>query len=375
MTSTLSTVSRDPLSSEGRRKAASRPRVTARFLAAGAVLLLGAGALACGTDPKAQGGGQDAARDHGPVLTYRATGDQVAPARPPSDPFPGRCDPSLLRLRSECACVLDLESGAVIYQKNAGKLGSIASITKLMTAMVVLDAKFPPGEFITVTADDVDTLRHSRSHLPVGWCLTREQLVQLALMSSENRAAHAVARAWPGGVNAFVAAMNDKAGSLGLIHTHFEDPTGLYAGNVSTAADLARMLTSAYAYEKIREWSTAESGVFESQTGGRARTFRNSDRLVHGGRYGIELSKTGYIIEAGYCLVTVFRVSGRAVACALLNAPRSSHRFSDTVLVRKWLAGENITAPPPKAAKAKKKKAAPTPAKNSGKKKKKKGKS
>lgn len=370
---TLSTVLRDPLSGEGRRKIACRPHGFVRSLAAGAVLLLGAGALACGTDPKAQGGVRDAARDHGPVLTYRATGNQVAPVRPSSDPFPGRCDPSLLRLRSECACVLDLESGAVIYQKNAGKLGSIASITKLMTAMVVLDAKFPPGELITITADDVDTLRHSRSHLPVGWCLTREQLVQLALMSSENRAAHAVARAWPGGINAFVAAMNDKAGSLGLIHTHFEDPTGLYAGNVSTAADLARMLTSAYAYEKIREWSTAEGGVFESQTGGRARSFRNSDRLVHGGRYGIELSKTGYIIEAGYCLVTVFRVNGRAVACALLNAPRSAYRFSDTVLVRKWLAGDDISAPPPKA--AKKKKTAKAPAKSSGKKKKKKGKS
>ncbi|MBP7864931.1 MAG: serine hydrolase [Acidobacteria bacterium] len=369
MTSKRPTVPSDPFPCEEQGRAFGRPRAFRRFLAAGTVFLLGAGTLACGTDPKAQGGVRPAARDTGPVLTYRATGNQVTPARPSPDPFPGRCDPSLLRLRSECACVVDLETGGVLYQKNAGKLSSIASITKLMTAMVVLDAKFPPGEPITITADDVDTLRHSRSHLPVGWCLTREQLVQLALMSSENRAAHAVARAWPGGVNAFVAAMNDKAGSLGLIHTHFEDPTGLYAGNVSTAADLARMLTSAYAYERIREWSTAEGGVFESQTGGRARTFRNSDRLVHGGKYGIELSKTGYIIEAGYCLVTVFRVNGRAVACALLNAPRSSHRFSDTVLVRKWLAGEKLTVAAPKASK---KKAPKTPAKGSKKKTKKK---
>ncbi len=278
--------------------------------------------------------------------------------------FPLSTDPSFLRLKSECAYVMDIETGTPLFTKNHLKLASIASVTKLMTALVIADSDQDMEKPITVTEDDVDTLRHSSSHLPVGWTLSREQLLLLALMSSENRAAHALARCWPGGMPLFVEAMNGRAAVMGLIHTHYEDSTGLMAGNMSTAEDLARIVAEAYGNSLVRALSTCREAEVKTVDGERGRTFRNTNPLVRGGKIPIALSKTGFIIEAGYCLVTVLVPNGRPVACVLLNAPKAGHRVSDTVQIYKWLTGE-LKAPSIEKADKKKKKGAarPKPAK------------
>ena len=272
--------------------------------------------------------------------------------------FPLSTDPSFLRLKSDCAYVMDVETGTPLFTKNHLKLTSIASVTKLMTALVIADSDQDMEKPITITEDDVDTLRHSSSHLPVGWTLSREQLLLLALMSSENRAAHALARCWPGGMPLFVEAMNGRAAVMGLIHTHYEDSTGLMAGNMSTAEDLARIVAEAYGHSLIRALSTCREADVRTVDGERGRTFRNTNPLVRDGKIPVALSKTGFIIEAGYCLVTVLVPNGRPVACVVLNAPKAGHRVSDTVQIYRWLTGE-LKAPPAEKAEKKKKKKVP----------------
>src|SRR5450631_2768195 len=164
--------------------------------------------------------------------------------------------PARLALKSASALVLDQDTGQALLEKQAGAVVPIASLTKLMTAMVLLDAHLDPSELLTITNEDKDSLRHSRSRLPVGTCLPREQALLLALLASENRAAHALGRTFPGGLPVFVQAMNAKARELGLTGSRFEDPTGLSSGNVATAWDLARILEAAYHYPEIRDFST-----------------------------------------------------------------------------------------------------------------------
>jgi D-alanyl-D-alanine endopeptidase (penicillin-binding protein 7) len=197
--------------------------------------------------------------------------------------------------------VEDQMTGECLIQKQAGAIMPIASITKLMTAMVVLDAKMDLEESITIASEDVDKLRHSHSHLPVNTRLTRGDALLLALMASENRAAHALGRTYPGGPGAFVAAMNAKAMSLGLVETHFIDPTGIHCGNVSSARDLARMVDAAYQYSIIREDTTRKEATIRSSR--RTIHFHNTNHLIGNPRWEIGLSKTGFIDEAGRCLV------------------------------------------------------------------------
>lgn len=251
-------------------------------------------------------------------------------------PWP-HLDTERLHLRSEEALVVDGQSGRDLYAKNVDTVTPIASISKLMTAMVLLDSHLPMDTPVTVTEDDVDTLRNSLSRLPVGWTLSREQLLQLALMASENRAANALARTYPGGTAAFVARMNAKAHALGMQHTYFLDPTGLHSENVSTASDLARMVREAYTYPLIRQMTTTERYEVRSSLTGRPRLFGNSNRLMYNDHWSIGLSKTGFINESGFCLVMETSILDRPIFMILLDSQGKYSRLGDAARIRSWL--------------------------------------
>jgi D-alanyl-D-alanine endopeptidase (penicillin-binding protein 7) len=240
-----------------------------------------------------------------------------------------------LSLKSSAALVLDQDSGQTLYGKNVSAVLPIASITKLMTAMVVLDAHLDPNEMLIVSDDDVDTLRGSSSRLRVGATATREEMLRLALMASENRAAAALSRYYPGGRPAFVAAMNRKALSLGLTGTHYDDPTGLVSSNVSTAEDLAALVRAAHEYDKIREFTTTSNYVVT--VSGRPMQIHNTNRLVASPGWDIGLSKTGFINEAGRCLVMQATLAGRAVVIVLLDSVGTYTRLADASRIRNWL--------------------------------------
>lgn len=249
-----------------------------------------------------------------------------------------------LDLRSSVAMVIDQQTGEILYQKNADAVLPIASITKVMTAMVVLDAGLSMDEMLDVTEADRDTERHSGSRLPMGTKLSRAEMMQLALMSSENRAASALGRHFPGGLSAFVQAMNAKATAIGMSDSRFDDPTGLSSGNVSNARDLARMVRAAHGYPLIRQYSTATD--LSIDTGYRQLTFRSTNRLIDDPSWDIGMQKTGYISEAGKCLVLQARIDSRRVIIVLLDATATQWRFSDAQRLRKWVA-ENPRVTPP----------------------------
>ena len=243
--------------------------------------------------------------------------------------------PQKLVLNSGFALVEDQRTGELLVQKNPHAVVPIASITKLMTAMVILDAQLDLNEPLVVRKEDIDNLRHSRSRLPVGTNLTRQEALLLALMASENRAAHALGRTYPGGQEAFVAAMNAKARALGLTATRFTEPTGLSGGNISSAQDLARMVSAAYNYPLIREFTTCEEAVIQS--GRRILSFHNTNRLVKSPQWQIGLSKTGFIDEAGRCLVMQAEVAQRPVLIILLDAQGTMTRYGDANRIKQWM--------------------------------------
>jgi D-alanyl-D-alanine endopeptidase (penicillin-binding protein 7) len=239
-------------------------------------------------------------------------------------------------LKSSAALVVDLDDGRTIYGKNTQSKTPIASITKLMTSMVVLDANLPPDETIYIDTADVDAIKHTGSRLTMGTGLPRRDMLRLALMSSENRAASSLSRAYPGGNPAFVAAMNRKAVELGMWSTHFVDPTGLSSENVSTAEDLVKMVKGAYEYPLIREFTTTSAHEVET-TAGRSLQFRNSNGLVRNSTWDIGLSKTGYISEAGRCLVMQAKIAARPVIIVLLDSWGKNTRIGDANRIKKWL--------------------------------------
>jgi len=240
-----------------------------------------------------------------------------------------------LALRSSVALVMDQGSNEVLFQKNASAVLPIASITKLMTALVVMDARLPMDEVLTITEDDRDTEKHSSSRLRFGTQLTRQELLLLALMSSENRAASALGRHYPGGLPAFVQAMNRKARELGMNDSHFVDSSGLSSSNVSSAMDLVRMVNAAYRNPTIREFSTQTE--HEVNVMGRTQHYVSTNRLVRGGNWEIGLQKTGFISEAGQCLVMQARVQGRNVVMVFLDSAGKLSRFADANRVKDWL--------------------------------------
>jgi D-alanyl-D-alanine endopeptidase (penicillin-binding protein 7) len=262
-----------------------------------------------------------------------APSDSDAHAAPQQIADSGPADP--IGLRSGSALVIDEKTNQVLLSKNQGDVRPIASLTKLMTAAVTLDAHLPMDQSIAITSDDVDTLKWSHSRLTPGMVFTREQLLRLALMSSENRAAHALARTYPGGVDAFVQAMNRKAHDLGMSRTHYEDPTGLSPHNESTAHDLALLVKDVQNYATIREFSTNPHDSVE--VGRREIQFRNTDHLIYSPGWDILLQKTGYINEAGHCLVLNAVVQGRSVIVVLLDAWGKYSHFGDAERIRNWM--------------------------------------
>ena len=250
-------------------------------------------------------------------------------------------DPAHLALYSASALVIDQETGHALLEKQSGVVVPIASISKLMTAMVVLDAKLDMNEVIEISEDDVDDLKGTRSRLPVGTALTRETAMLLALMSSENRAANALGRHYPGGFGAFVRAMNRKAQALGMLNSRFEEPTGLSSNNVSTAHDLARMVAAAARYPEIRQFST--TGEARVEIKGRMLDFRNTNALVRSDNREIGVSKTGYISEAGRCLVMQARVADKPVVIVLLDSAGKMTRVGDAMRIKRWMESASLT--------------------------------
>lgn len=251
-------------------------------------------------------------------------------------------DPNRLALYSASALVIDQSNGHVMLEKQPDLVVPIASISKLMTAMVVLDAKLDLQEVIAIGEEDVDGLKGTRSRLPVGTTMTREAAMLLALMSSENRAAHALGRHYPGGLVAFVRAMNKKAQALGMYTSRFEEPTGLSSNNVSTAHDLARMVAAAARYPEIRSYSTtAEARV---ELNGHIRDFHNTNALVRSDTWEIGVSKTGYISEAGRCLVMQARVADKPVVIVLLDSAGKMTRVGDANRIKRWMESASVVA-------------------------------
>jgi D-alanyl-D-alanine endopeptidase (penicillin-binding protein 7) len=243
-----------------------------------------------------------------------------------------------LRVTASAAFVIDQETGEVLVGKNAGAVLPIASLTKLMTALVVAESGLPLDETIRITADDVDRIKGSSSRLAIGTVLTRRQALRLALMSSENRAAHALARTYPGGEAAFVNAMNLKAGQLQMHHTRYVEPTGLSSRNRSSARDLALLAKAAYEEPLLRRFSTAPRYRLETKRG--PTQYVNSNRLVRSGTWDIGLQKTGYISEAGPCLLMQVRLAGRKLIMVLLDSASKLARVRDAERVRRWLAAK-----------------------------------
>ncbi len=243
----------------------------------------------------------------------------------------------ILHLASSKALIMNQNTGEIIYAKNTGTPTPIASITKLMTAMVTLDAGQSFDEMIYVTDDDVDYVKRTSSRLSVGSGLSRGDMLQLALMASENRAASAIGNHYPGGKYGFVKAMNAKAKLLGLTHTHFVDPTGLDSSNVSTAEDLAKLVQAAYQYPEIRLATTSPSHEVYMEGRQYAVNFNNTNGLVRTGEWQIGLSKTGYISEAGRCLVMQATIAGEPMIVVLLDSNGKLTRIGDANRVRKWM--------------------------------------
>lgn len=262
-----------------------------------------------------------------PAASARSTAARAAAARTASQAIPG--------LSATAAFIADPSTSEVLFAKNADQVLPIASITKLMTALIVVEARQPLDEVLTVTRADIDRIKHTTSRLRIGSRLTRADMLHIALMSSENRAASALGRHYPGGQRAFVAAMNAKAKALGMTDTRYVEPTGLSSGNVSSPRDLAKLVAAAQGHPLIREYSTYRN--HEVDPGTHPLTYRNSNRLISRANWDIVLQKTGYISEAGRCLVMQTVVNGRTVTMVLLNAQGKYARARDATLLRTWL--------------------------------------
>lgn len=263
-------------------------------------------------------------------------------AVPQALPTPGvRISSDLLNLKSSVALVVDQETNEVLLRKNDLAVLPIASLTKLMTGLILNEAHLPMDEMITITEDDVDTEKGSSSRLGVGTELNRGELLQLALMSSENRAAHALARTYPGGLAQFVQLMNAKARTLGMNDTHYVEPTGLSSLNHSSAHDLVKLVGAAHQQPLLRELTTTPQHFVE--VGHRVLQYNNTNRLVKNPSWDIGLQKTGYISEAGQCLVMQVKVAGRQLIMVFLDSVGKLSRLADAARVRQWLESAGTT--------------------------------
>ncbi|TNC98486.1 MAG: D-alanyl-D-alanine endopeptidase (penicillin-binding protein 7) [Gallionellaceae bacterium] len=242
------------------------------------------------------------------------------------------------RLSSAIAMIYDEQTQRPLFTKNANEVVPIASITKLMTAMVVLDARLPLDERITISSLDRDRFKGTRSRMRNGMMLTRGELLKLALMASENVAAAALARTYPGGTQVMLSMMNAKARELGMTSTRFDDATGLHSSNVSTAHDLVKMVSAASEYDEIERFSTTSTHTVQV-SGRRSLRFNNTNPLVRSASWDIGLSKTGYISEAGKCLVMQAKISNRPVVIVLLDSWGRHTRVGDANRIKRWMEG------------------------------------
>ena len=243
-------------------------------------------------------------------------------------------DPNLL---SSAALVLDATTGETLFAKNADQVHPIASITKLMTAIVVIDSKLPLDEAVRISTEDLDTLKGTKSRLPVGAHFRRDDLIRIALVASDNRAAAALGRAYPGGLSAFVVAMNARAKLLGLDATQFVDSSGLAPGNVSSPADLGKLVAEASKYELIRDYSTTAALDVTLPDSGRKLSYVNTNVLVRAGNWDIGVSKTGYISESGKCLVMQAMIANTPIVIVLLDSWGRLTRIGDANRIKRWL--------------------------------------
>ena len=253
-----------------------------------------------------------------------------------------------LDLKSSVALVIDQDTHEVLFSKNDHAVLPIASLTKLMTGLLISEARLPNDELITITQDDVDTEKGSRSRLTVGTTLSRGELLHLALMSSENRAAHALGRTYPGGLATFVSIMNAKAKMLGMKDTRYVEPTGLSSRNQSSAQDLALLVNAAYSDPTVRSLST--SPEYQVEVGNRVLQFNTTNRLVKSPDWEIGVQKTGYISEAGQCLVMQAKVAGRKLIMVFLDSAGKFSRIADAERVRRWVEATHASTGSPAAA-------------------------
>jgi D-alanyl-D-alanine endopeptidase (penicillin-binding protein 7) len=275
--------------------------------------------------------------EEGPVQVVKlAPGVRVAPERAGASDVWRSLNPKRLKLRSAAALVVD-QNGNEVYAKHVDEPRPIASITKLMSAMVTLDGSLPLREPITITKEDRDLIQLTGSRLRYGATLTREQLLRVALIASENRSANALARTWPGGKAAFVAAMNRKARLLGMQSAHFLDPAGLDPGNVASARDVEKLVRASLAYPLIREATTTRAISVYPYKGRGPLRFGNTNRLLKNDTWTIEVSKTGYLNEAGRCLAMQARIGNRPLVIVLLNAFGKLTPFGDASRIRQWI--------------------------------------
>lgn len=250
----------------------------------------------------------------------------------------------VLDLKSSVALVIDQDTHEVLFSKNDHAVLPIASLTKLMTGLLISEAHLPNEELITITQDDVDTEKRSSSRLTVGTTLSRGELLHLALMSSENRAAHALGRTYPGGLSTFVSIMNAKAKMLGMKDTRYAEPTGLSSRNQSSAQDLALLVNAAYSDATVRSLST--SPEYQVEVGNRVLQFNTTNRLVKSPDWEIGVQKTGYISEAGQCLVMQARVAGRKLIMVFLDSAGKYSRIADAERVRRWVEATHAVGSP-----------------------------
>lgn len=264
-------------------------------------------------------------------------------------PATDRKTPNVRGLKSKAVLVLDQDSGEILAARNADTVMPVASLTKLMTALVVLEAELPMDEILQIGKDDVDREKNTTSRLQVGTPLTRDEMLLLSLMSSENRAAQALSRHYPGGRPAFLAAMNEKAAELGMTSTHFADAAGLSTRSVSTARDLQKLLAAAHAQPLIRDYSTRLEKTLRVNR--RPLKFINSNRLVRkAGGWDIGMQKTGFTNEAGRCLMMQATVEGRRLAMVFLDSVGTLTRYADATRVRRELEREARTSRTPPGA-------------------------
>lgn len=252
-------------------------------------------------------------------------------------------DPNKLFLRSSVALIVDEREGVTLHKRNADEPRPIASLTKLMTALVILDADLSLAEKIEITEADRDRLRGSKSRLRYGTVLTRLDMLHITLAASDNRAAAALARTYPGGRNKMIAAMNAKARELGMINSRFAGPSGLHSGNVSTASDLAKLIAAARNHWLLRVLTTSKRVIATNWDDNTLIHFRNTNRLVHRDSWDIELSKTGYTAAAGNCLIMRTTIANRPLVIVLLNSWGKLSKFADSNRIRKWLINTELT--------------------------------